>query len=91
MNINYSTEELWLDPSNYLMLCSNIKRSLINYNENVKSENEVNETHYKVGMEIRNTIKKLEGTKPDKRLKELEKINNLSEILEYCVIIQTSL
>lgn len=42
-------------------------------------------------MEIRNTIKKLEGTKPDKRLKELEKINNLSEILEYCVIIQTSL
>lgn len=33
MNINNSLEELWLDPSNYLMLCSNIKSSLLDYNE----------------------------------------------------------
>ena len=48
-------------------------------NENIKIEKEANETHYEVGKEIRNTIKKLGGTMPeniptpDKSLKELEK------------------
>ena len=46
-------------------------------NENIKVENETNKTHYDVGKEIRNTIKKLGGTMPenlptpDKSLKEL--------------------
>ncbi|MBQ2872475.1 MAG: DNA damage-inducible protein D [Bacilli bacterium] len=50
-------------------------------NENVKLENEANKTHYEVGKEIRNTIKKLGVTMPenlptpDKSLKELEKEN----------------
>ena len=50
-------------------------------NENIKLENEANETHYEVGKEIRNTIKKLGGTMPEnlptpeKSLKELEKEN----------------
>ena len=50
-------------------------------NENIKLEKDANETHYKVGKEIRNTIKKLGGTMPenlptpDKSLKELEKEN----------------
>ena len=50
-------------------------------NENVKLENEANKTHYEVGREIRNTIKRLGGTMPenlptpDKSLKELEKEN----------------
>ena len=48
-------------------------------NENIKLESEANETHYEVGKEIRNTIKRLGGTMPedlptpDKSLKELEK------------------
>ena len=48
-------------------------------NENIRLEKEANETHYEVGKEIRNTIKKLGGTMPedlptpDKSLKELEK------------------
>lgn len=47
-------------------------------NENIKLENEANKTHYEVGKEIRNTIKKLGGTMPEnlptpnKSLKELE-------------------
>ncbi|MGN1372261.1 MAG: DNA damage-inducible protein D [Candidatus Coprovivens sp.] len=51
-------------------------------NENIKSESKANETHYEVGKEIRNTIKRLGGTMPeelptpDKSLKELEKDNN---------------
>ena len=52
-------------------------------NENIKLEKEANETHYEVGKEIRNTIKKLGGTMPedlptpDKSLKELEKENKV--------------
>ncbi len=47
--------------------------------ENIKSESEANNTHYEVGKEVRNTIKRLGGTMPedlptpDKSLKELEK------------------
>ena len=47
--------------------------------ENIKLEKKANDTHYNVGKEIRNTIKKLGGTMPeelptpDKSLKELER------------------
>lgn len=37
---------IWLDPSNYLMLCSNIKSSLIDYNENVYVKEDI-EKKYK--------------------------------------------
>ncbi len=48
-------------------------------NENIKLEKDANDTHYEVGKEIRNTIKKLGGTMPEdlptpeKSLKELER------------------
>ena len=51
--------------------------------DNVKLEKDANKTHYKVGKEIRNTIKKLGGTMPEelttpnKSLKELEKEKKL--------------
>ena len=47
-------------------------------NDNIHGESNANKTHYKVGKEIRNTIKKLGGTLPEdlptpkKSLKELE-------------------
>ena len=50
-------------------------------NENINLESKANETHFEVGKEIRNTIKKLGGIMPedlptpDKSLKELEKEN----------------
>ena len=50
-------------------------------NENIKLEKTANKTHYEVGKEIRNTIKKFGGAMPedlptpDKSLKELEKEN----------------
>ena len=49
--------------------------------ENVKSESDANKTHYEVGKEVRDTIKRLGGTMPEelptpkKSLKELEKEN----------------
>ena len=51
-------------------------------NENIRIEKEANEAHYEVGREIRETIKKLGGTMPEKlptpekSLKELEKEKN---------------
>ena len=54
-------------------------------NENIKIENEANKTHYEVGKAIRNTIKKLGGTMPEKlstpekSLKALEKEKNDSK------------
>ncbi len=47
--------------------------------ENIKTENAANKTHYEVGKEVRNTIKRLGGEMPEnmptpkKSLKELEK------------------
>lgn len=38
---------MWLDPSNYLMLCSNIKSSLIDYNDNIYVKEEI-EKKYKL-------------------------------------------
>ncbi len=38
---------MWLDPSNYLMLCSNIKSSLIDYNDNIYVKEEL-EKRYKL-------------------------------------------
>ncbi len=35
MQNSTKTASVWLDPSNYLMLCSNIKSSLIDYTDNV--------------------------------------------------------
>lgn len=52
-------------------------------NEKIKTETDANETHYKVGSKIRNTIKELGGTMPEemptprKRLRQLEKENKL--------------
>ena len=49
--------------------------------DNIQSEKDANETHYKVGSKIRNTIKELGGTMPEdlptpeKSLKQLEKEN----------------
>ena len=57
-------------------------------NENIKLEGKANETHYEVGKEIRNTIKRLGGTMPEdlptpnKSLKELEKEKKKFEIKE---------
>jgi len=50
-------------------------------NENIKLEKDANKTHFEVGKEIRNTIKRLGGIMPEdlptpnKSLKELEKEN----------------
>lgn len=45
MSIANNVSGLWLNPSNYLMLCSNIKSSLIDYNENVYVKEAIEENY----------------------------------------------
>lgn len=58
--------------------------------ENIQGESNANKTHYNVGSEVRNTIKRLGGTMPEelptpnKSIKELEKENRkINVIKEY--------
>lgn len=56
--------------------------------DNIHGEREAKETHYEVGKEVRNTIRRLGGTMPEdlptpkKSLKELEKEKSKQEIIE---------
>lgn len=45
MTITTDISALWLNPSNYLMLCSNIKSSLIDYNDNVYVKESIEENY----------------------------------------------
>ena len=47
MSITDNVSGLWLNPTNYLMLCSNIKSSLIDYNDNVYVKENIEE-NYKI-------------------------------------------
>jgi ABC-type Zn uptake system ZnuABC Zn-binding protein ZnuA len=42
---NYSFTRVWLNPANYLMLCSNIKSSLIEYTDNTYVKEEIAENY----------------------------------------------
>ena len=70
---NMCSEELVANLFRISQTESKLKR------DNVKGENKAKETHYEVGKEVRNTIKKLGGTMPEemptpkKSLKELER------------------
>ena len=73
---NMSSEELAANLFRITQTESKLKR------DNVKTESNANKTHYKVGQEVRNTIKRLGGTMPEelptpeKSLKDLQKEKN---------------
>lgn len=45
-------EELWLDPSNFLMICRNIKSTLIDYEENVYTKEKIENNYQNLKEEI---------------------------------------
>ena len=47
-----SIEELWLSPSNYLMMCNTIKNDLIEINNNKYLTNEINENYKKLEEDL---------------------------------------
>lgn len=54
MEYNYSNNELWLDPSNFLMMALNIKNGLSEYIENHYLKNEIEENYESLKVEISN-------------------------------------
>ena len=45
MTITNSYEELWLDPSSYLMIAQNIKNGLLEYNDNIYTKDDINKKY----------------------------------------------
>ena len=53
MSTNYDTAETWLDPSNFLMMASNIKQGLKEYvNEKYKIEDTINKNYAALKQEL---------------------------------------
>ncbi len=53
MSTNYDISETWLDPSNFLMMASNIKQGLKEYvNEKYKIEDSINKNYEKLKEEL---------------------------------------
>lgn len=52
MNRDLKNESMWLNPSNYLMLCSNIKSGLIKYNDNVYVKEKIEDNYKKLNEMI---------------------------------------
>lgn len=52
MSLNNDLEEIWLDPSNFLMLSSNIKRTLIEYSDNPYANQEIDNNYSSLNEKI---------------------------------------
>ena len=52
MSYTKGIEELWLDPSNFLMVCRNIKSTLIDYEESVTVKNNIEKNYQKLKENI---------------------------------------
>jgi len=52
MNYTKSIEELWLDPSNYLMVCRNIKSTLIDYEDSTSIKTSIEKNYQKLKENI---------------------------------------
>lgn len=59
MEINYGTEELWLDPSNFLMLSQNIRNGFKEYITNYYLKNEIDQNYEQLKVEVSNIDAKL--------------------------------
>lgn len=52
MGYKYGIEELWLDPSQYLMMARNIKESLIDYENNIYTKESIEENYNELKIAI---------------------------------------
>mgnify|MGYP000043792304 CR=1 FL=1 len=59
MEYNYEEEELWIDPSNFLMMALNIKNGLLEYTTNHYLKNEIEEKYNNLKIAISNFDAKL--------------------------------
>ena len=52
VNYNVSVEELWLDPSNYLMIARNIKSTLKDYENNIYNQNKIEKLYDELKVKV---------------------------------------
>lgn len=82
MEYTNSFDELWLDPSNFLMMALNIKNGLLEYIENHYLKNEIEENYYNLKIEVSNIDAKLKLLSESASSATIIVDNNLFKYLE---------
>lgn len=82
MELNYQIEELWLDPSNFLMLSLNIKNGLSEYIKNHYLKEEIEKNYDALKIEISNIDAKLKLLSESTNYKTIVTDNNVLKFLE---------
>ncbi len=82
MELNYQIEELWLDPSNFLMLSLNIKNGLSEYISNHYLKEEIEKNYDALKIEISNIDAKLKLLSESTNYKTIVTDNNVLKFLE---------
>ncbi len=82
MELNYQIEELWLDPSNFLMLSLNIKNGLSGYIKNHYLKEEIEKNYDTLKVEISNIDAKLKLLGESSNYKTIITDNNVLKFLE---------
>lgn len=82
MSYTYNTEELWLDPSNFLMLSLNIKNGLNEYISNHYLKEEIEKNYDELKIEISNIDAKFNLMKASTDNTTIVVDNNIFKFLE---------
>jgi len=82
MKYNYEIEELWLDPSNFLMMAQNVKDGLNEYISNHYIKNEIKENYEKLKIEISELESKFRKVSKETDDKIIVASNNMFNFLK---------
>lgn len=82
MEAIYSEEEVWLDPSNFLMLAQNIKNGFDEYISNHYLKNEIEENYQALKVEISNLDAEISSIYENSSKKTIVVANNIFKFLE---------
>lgn len=82
MEMNYGREELWLDPSNFLMLTLNIKNGLLEYISNHYLKEEIEENYDALKLTVSNIDANLKRLSETADYKTIVVDNDIFKFLE---------
>ena len=82
MEYNNHVEELWLDPSNFLMMSLNVKNGLLEYITNQKLKTEIDNNYSKLKLEISNIDAKIKLMNENSSKKTIVVDNSSFKFLE---------
>ncbi len=82
MEVIYGEEEVWLDPSNFLMLAQNIKNGFNEYISNHYLKNEIEENYQALKVKISNLDAEISSIYENSSKKTIVVANNIFKFLE---------